>query len=63
VSDQFKSLFVCPNRERVEHLLGNRFRIELGRLQLRAAALNLGEVEDAVDELEQGVPLAMTALT
>ena len=46
------------NRQRLEHLLGHVFEIELDRLEADPSALDLGEVEDAVDQSEQRVAVA-----
>ena len=46
------------NRQRLERLLGHVFGIEFDRLEVDPAALDPGEVKDAVDQFEQRAAIA-----
>ena len=45
-------------RQRLEHFLGHVFEVELDRFEADSPALDFGQVEDAVDQLEQRVAVA-----
>ena len=55
VADQLQPLLVGPHGQRPQGVADRRPQREVGRVQLQLAGLDLGEVEQVVDDAEQAV--------
>ena len=53
IDDQFEALLVRPQCQRVRRVADGIARVEVDRVQLQFARLDLGEVQDVVDDGQQ----------
>ena len=56
---QLEFFFIGANRHRCAELGQQRLHVERDRIQRELAGLDLGEIEDIVDQAEQGLGTAL----
>src|SRR5260370_5295858 len=52
-ADQFEALRICSYPQRLDYSFNQFTQIECGGLETQPPALDLSEIEDAVDQIEQ----------
>ncbi|MGA2710227.1 MAG: hypothetical protein ABSF86_17685 [Steroidobacteraceae bacterium] len=54
VHDEFQAFFRRPQRHRIDRTVNDGANIELDRFEVEAARLDLGDIENVIDQSKQG---------